>query len=213
MNNEGKVYIESNKKLDTKKHLCFNIHPVYILIGKIKELQEFINVNQKNIVKYHFEKNYQNSLMPLYDLTKTKARIEPGAIIRDNVFIHDDAIILMGAVINTKVSIGANTMIDMNAVIGSGATIGANCHVGACAVIAGIMEPKSEFGVIIDDNVLIGAGAIILEGVHIQEGAIIGAGAVVLEDVMRRTTVAGVPAKVINNEGVWEINNELRIRL
>lgn len=213
MNKEAKLYIEANKKLSTKNLLCIKNHPLYIIFAKIEEIENFIKSNKEKIKSYYIEKYYQNSLMPLYDISKTKARIEMGAIIRDNVFIHDDAIILMGAVVNTKVSIGKNTMIDMNAVIGSGATIGANCHIGACAVIAGIMEPKSEFGVIIEDNVLVGAGAVILEGVHIEEGAIIGAGAVVLNDVKSKTTVAGVPARVINKEGVWEINDELRKRL
>lgn len=210
MNREAKLYLEANKKINVSKMMCFSNHPLYILVGSIGELENFITINKNKIEKYYIEKYFQNSLFPLFDISKTKARIEPGAIIRDNVFIHDEAIVLMGAVINTKVSIGSKTMIDMNAVIGSGASIGANCHIGACAVIAGIMEPKSDIGVIIEDNVFIGAGAIILEGVHIEEGAIIGAGAVVLNDVMSKTTVVGVPARVINKEGVWEINNELR---
>ena len=213
MNSEGKLYIEANETLDVCNYICFKNHPLYILIGKIKDLKDFLNRNEKAIISYHFEKFYQNSWMPLYDLTKTQARIEPGAIIRDDVFISDDAIVLMGAVINTKVSIGSKTMIDMNAVIGSGASIGANCHIGAGAVIAGVMEPKSEFGVIIENDVFIGANAVILEGVHIEEGAIIGAGAVVTKDVNKNTTVAGVPAKVISTNREWDINEELRNRL
>ena len=121
MNNEAKLYIEAKKKLKINKLTSFHSYPLYIVIGMISELNNFLDINKDNIKKYYIEKHHQNSLMPLYDISKTKARIEPGAIIRDNVFIHDEAIILMGAVINTKVSIGAKTMIDMNSVIGSGA--------------------------------------------------------------------------------------------
>lgn len=213
MNHEAKLYIQANKKLIVSKSLYFSNYPLYILIGSINELENFLSFNKDKIEKYYMEKYFQHSLFPLFDISKTKARIEPGAIIRDDVFIHDDAVILMGAVINRMVSIGSKTMIDMNAVVGSGASIGANCHIGACAVIAGIMEPKSDVGVIIEDNVFIGAGAVVLEGVHIEEGAIIGAGAVVLDDVSSRTTVVGVPAKSVNKEGVWELNDELRKRL
>ena len=72
-----------------------------------------------------------------------------------NVILDNTSIILMGAVINIGAQIGKNTMIDMNAVIGSGAVIGKNCHIGAGAVIAGVMEPISNSGVVILDNVLI----------------------------------------------------------
>lgn len=54
-------------------------------------------------------------------------------------------------------------MIDMNAVLGGRATTGKNVHVGAGAVLAGVIEPPSAQPVIIEDDVLIGANAVILE--------------------------------------------------
>lgn len=51
--------------------------------------------------------------------------------------------------------------------------------------------------IIIEDDVWIGAGAIILPGVKIGEGAVVGAGAVVTKDVEARSIVAGNPARVI----------------
>ena len=47
-------------------------------------------------------------------------------------------------------------------------------------------------------GVLIGAGAKILGNIRIGDCAKIGAGSVVLKDVPDHTTVAGVPAKVVN---------------
>ena len=55
-------------------------------------------------------------------------------------------------------------------------------HVGVGAVLVGVIEPPSASPVVIDDNVLIGANAVILEGVHVGEGAIV-AGAIVTQDV------------------------------
>ncbi len=51
--------------------------------------------------------------------------------------------------------------------------------------------------VTIEDDVLIGAGSIILKGIKIGRGAIIGAGSVVTKNVSPYTIVAGNPAKVI----------------
>lgn len=44
---------------------------------------------------------------------------------------------------------------------------------------------------------MIGANAVVIEGVHVGEGAVIAAGAVVTHDVPAHTMVAGVPAKII----------------
>ena len=46
-------------------------------------------------------------------------------------------------------------------------------------------------------NVLIGANAVVIEGVHVGEGAVVAAGAIVTHDVEPHTMVAGVPAKFV----------------
>ena len=58
-------------------------------------------------------------------------------------------------------------------------------------------QPLTLAPVTIQDNVWIGLGATILQGVHIGSGAIIAAGAVVTKDVPANAIVAGVPAKII----------------
>jgi carbonic anhydrase/acetyltransferase-like protein (isoleucine patch superfamily) len=55
--------------------------------------------------------------------------------------------------------------------------------------------------IVIGDDAWIGAGAILLPGVHIGRGAIIGAGAVVTSDVDDYTIVAGTPARPIKSIG------------
>lgn len=52
-------------------------------------------------------------------------------------------------------------------------------------------------GILIDDDVWIGHGCTILDGVHIQKGAIIAAGSVVNKDVPEFSIYGGVPAKLI----------------
>lgn len=70
-------------------------------------------------------------------------------------------------------------------------------------------QEKNEKTYIVEDNVWIGHGAIILNGSKIGEGAVIGAGAIVTKDVPPYAVVAGTPAKIIryrfSNQIIQEI--------
>ena len=48
-----------------------------------------------------------------------------------------------------------------------------------------------------EDDVLIGANAVLIEGVHVGQGAVVAAGSVVIGDVPAGAVVAGVPARII----------------
>jgi acetyltransferase-like isoleucine patch superfamily enzyme len=54
--------------------------------------------------------------------------------------------------------------------------------------------------VVIENNVWIGSGAIILPGVQIRQGSIVGSGSVVTRDVPENTIVVGVPARAIRRK-------------
>lgn len=168
-----------------------------IVYGDWRELREIITDNAGKIEDIVIENSCRNSAIPLLDLKDINARIEPGAVIRDNVEIGSGAVIMMGAIINIGAVIGDGTMIDMGAVLGGRATVGKNCHIGAGAVLAGVIEPASATPVIVEDNVLIGANAVVIEGVHIGANAVVAAGCVVIEDVPEGAVVAGVPGRII----------------
>lgn len=188
---------------------------VGVLFGDWKVLQPVLEANQDKIDDFVIENDRRNSAIPLLDMKNIQARIEPGAIIRENVEIGNNAVIMMGAVINIGAVIGEGTMIDMNAVVGGRGTIGKNCHIGAGAVIAGVIEPPSATPVIIEDDVVVGANAVILEGVRVGKGSVVAAGAIVVEDVPKNVVVAGVPARIIKKidektRSKTEIKQELR---
>lgn len=168
-----------------------------IIFGDWKDVEPFLNNNKEKIVQYRIENDARNSAVPLIDLKKFNARIEPGAIIRDQVAIGKNAVIMMGAIINIGAEIGDDTMIDMGVVLGGRAIVGKHCHIGAGSVLAGVIEPASAKPVQVDDDVVIGANAVVIEGIHVGKGAVIAAGAIVTKDVEPYTMVAGVPAKVI----------------
>ncbi|GAB2554991.1 2,3,4,5-tetrahydropyridine-2,6-dicarboxylate N-acetyltransferase [Gracilibacillus alcaliphilus] len=168
-----------------------------VIFGEWDEIKELLHKYSNQITDYVIENDRRNSAIPLLDTKEINARIEPGAIIRDQVTIGDGAVVMFGAMINIGSVIGEGTMIDMNATLGGRATVGKNCHIGAGAVLAGVIEPPSAQPVIVEDGVVIGANAVVLEGVHVGEGAVVAAGAVVTKDVPANTVVAGTPAKVI----------------
>ena len=167
------------------------------VFGDWEELKAILDANADSIDYYDVENDCRNSAVPMLDLKGINARIEPGAIIRDRVEIGDRAVIMMGAIINIGSVIGEGSMIDMGAVLGGRATVGKNCHIGAGTVLAGVVEPASATPVIIEDDVMIGANAVVLEGVRVGRGAVVAAGAVCVEDVPAGAVVAGVPARVI----------------
>lgn len=153
------------------------------VFGDWDELKAILDANADSIDYYDVENDCRNSAVPMLDLKGINARIEPGAIIRDRVEIGDRAVIMMGAIINIGSVIGEGSMIDMGAVLGGRATVGKNCHIGAGTVLAGVVEPASATPVIIEDDVMIGANAVVLEGVRVGKGAVVAAGAVCVEDV------------------------------
>jgi tetrahydrodipicolinate N-acetyltransferase len=192
------VYLKGNlDKINFNNLDFFGEERFGVLFCELKEFNNLYKENKELITSYRIENDRRNSAIPLADLSKYNARIEPGAIIRDLVEIGDNCVIMMGAVINIGASIGEKTMIDMNTVIGGRAIVGSNCHIGAGAVLAGVVEPPSANPVIIEDGVLIGANAVVLEGIKVGKGSVIAAGSIVVKDVEPYTVVAGVPAKLL----------------
>ena len=59
------------------------------------------------------------------------------------------------------------------------------------------VNSEQKYPIEIGNDVWIGFGALIMEGVHIEDGAVVAAGAVVTKDVPKYAIVGGVPAKII----------------
>ena len=191
-----KLYVKENAPVDYGTAQVFGAGDK-IVFGDWSELKPILEANADQIADIVIEHDRRNSAVPLLDMKEIPARIEPGALIREHVTIGKNAVIMMGAILNIGAVVGEGTMIDMGAVLGGRATVGNHCHVGAGAVLAGVIEPASATPVIVEDDVLIGANAVVIEGVHIGRGAVVAAGAVVIEDVPDNAVVAGCPARVI----------------
>lgn len=88
-----------------------------------------------------------------------------------------------------------DTVIGDDVKIGQGVNIGHGCEIGEHSVI--FAHACLGGSVILEENVTVGMGAIIKNGVRIGAHATVGMGAVVLHDVNPGVTVVGNPAKVL----------------
>jgi carbonic anhydrase/acetyltransferase-like protein (isoleucine patch superfamily) len=121
----------------------------------------------------------------------------PGAQVIGNVELGDDVSIWHGAVLRgdtDSITIGNRSNVQDNCVVhctkGFPVEIGDNVSVGHGAVVHGCK---------LDDNVLIGMNATVLNGAHISKNSIVGAGAVVSEgkEFPEGSLILGVPAKAV----------------
>lgn len=138
-------------------------------------------------------RSYQGTL----PVVPASCYVDPSAQVIGDVVLGEQASIWMNAVVRGDVNairIGARSNVQDCAVlhgmrhlypviVGEGVTIGHNATVHGC---------------ILEDNVLVGIGATILNNARIGEGSIIAAGAVIPEQTVipPRSLVAGVPGRV-----------------
>lgn len=126
--------------------------------------------------------------------------IAPNATLVGDVTIGSHCSVWFNAVVRGDVNfirIGDYTNIQDNVTIHgtyekNGTTIGGHVNIGHNAIVHGCQ---------IDDSVLIGMGAIVMDRAHVQSNVIIAAGAVVLEHTVCESgfLYAGVPAKKIKS--------------
>ena len=125
------------------------------------------------------------------------------------VLIHRGTIIQTG--LGGSVTIGADTSIQprcqlsaykAHIEIGHDVQIAPNCaffpydHSHELDELMRKQPLKTKGGIIVENDVWLGVGVIVLDGVRIGSGAIIGAGSVVTQNVPDNAIAAGVPARV-----------------
>ena len=136
------------------------------------------------------------------DILAGKGNVDIG----DSVVLHENVLV---RTFGYNISIGEGTTINRNTCILSQVSIGKYCSIAPNVVIVGanhIFSDKSvnikhqgssSKGIVIGNDVWIGANATILDGVTIGDGCVIAAGAVVARPVENNCVVGGVPGKVI----------------
>ncbi len=179
-----------------------------LLLGKAGK-----NVNFGiNVVLRHPHKIYIGDNVVIDDncVLDAKGTDNKGITIGNGVFIGRNTILYCK---NGDIELDDNVNIGFNSQIFSGSSVkvGTNVLIAAyCFLIGGghdfmqtdipvLNQSKSSKGIIIKENVWLGAGVKVLDGLVVDRDSIVGTGAVVIKDVPPFEIVAGVPAKPIRS--------------
>lgn len=120
-----------------------------------------------------------------------------GSVLMGDVEIGDDSSVFFNAVLRAdlaEIRIGERTNVQDN--VSMHLSTGVGVHVGNDVIVG---HNAILHACTIDDNVLIGMGAIIMDGAHIKSNCIVGAGALVSQgkEFPERSLIVGTPAHVV----------------
>ncbi len=135
-----------------------------------------------------------------------------GIIIGDNVILGRNTMLSMK---DGTIQLGENTNIGVNCALQTttNISIGRNCIIAAYAnIVAGGNHRYDDLnkpiisqgmiqkgGIVIEENVWIGARVTVMDGVKISEGSVIGACALVNNDIPPFSIAYGIPARVVKS--------------
>ncbi|UHS58283.1 acyltransferase [Agrobacterium vaccinii] len=148
------------------------------------------------------------------------AQFGPGVYIADKAEVYTDRLIMGAqswiaghAIVRGDIELGKNVSINPYACISGKVRIGNGVRIASHVSIVGFNhgfddtetpiyhQPLTSLGIEINDDVWIGANAVVLDGVKVGRGAIIAAGAVVAKDIPAMAIAGGVPARVLRYRG------------
>jgi uncharacterized protein (TIRG00374 family) len=139
---------------------------------------------------------------------------------RSGITLGEEVLLGRGTVLGTRngtveigdyCNIGANCRLGTTTRIkfGRHVLLAANCYIGGAQhkfdrLDVPIMRQgyESKGGVVIEDDVWLGAGVMVLDGVTIGTGSVIGAAAVVTKDIPPFSIALGIPAKVVGTRSL-----------
>ncbi|HEV7346192.1 MAG TPA: acyltransferase [Devosia sp.] len=135
------------------------------------------------------------------------------AIFTTHLVLGEQSWVAGHALVRGDVELGGHCTVNPYAMISGRVRCGDGVRIASHVSIVGfnhgfddpdvpIHKQKHEsLGISIEDDVWIGANAVVLDGVTVGRGAVIAAGAVVSKDVPPLAIVGGVPAKVVRYRG------------
>ncbi|NJO77656.1 MAG: acyltransferase [Cyanobacteria bacterium RM1_2_2] len=144
-----------------------------------------------------------------YTLLDASGAGEAGMSFGNDVIVSRNCVIQCktdSLTLGNRVDIGCNTILSSgNGIfIGDSVLIAGNCYIGGGRYVTDRIDiPMMEQGVyskgpvVIGNDVWLGAGAIVLDGVRIGKGCVVGAGALVTKELPDYSIAVGVPAQVV----------------
>jgi sugar O-acyltransferase (sialic acid O-acetyltransferase NeuD family) len=120
------------------------------------------------------------------------ALIHPAASVGRRVQIGPGSIVAQGAVLTTDISVGRLVIVNVGATLAHDDELGDFVTLAPGVHIAGAVNLR--------EGVDFGIGSTVIQGLTVGRWSIVGAGAAVVADVPANVTVAGVPARIINEQ-------------
>lgn len=145
-------------------------------------LQFVVAVGDNSVRKLEFERFVSLGFSPV-------AIIHPSACISGSASVAAGTVVMARAVLQADCAVAENCIINTAAVVEHDCTVSAHSHVGPGSVLCG--------GVVAKEGAFIGAGATIIPDQEVGEWAVVAAGATVISKVVKRTTVVGTPAQML----------------
>jgi 2,3,4,5-tetrahydropyridine-2-carboxylate N-succinyltransferase len=101
-----------------------------------------------------------------------------GSAVRRGAYLAKGVIVMAPAYVNVGAYLDEGSLVDSHALVGSCAQIGKRVHLSAAAQIGGVLEPIGMAPVVIEDEVFVGGGAGVYEGVCVRSRAVLAAGTI-----------------------------------
>ncbi len=162
-------------------------HPRYLHVGRSVTIEDDVRINALSREGVWLGDNVSIGRFTMIEATGLLTRLGKGVRIGRNSNLGDYNFV-GGA---GGVTIGENVL------IGQYVSFHPQNHVFSDPDVPIKQQGTTEQGIVVEDDVWIGARVTILDGVRVGRGAVIAAGAVVTRDVPPYAVVAGVPARVI----------------
>lgn len=120
----------------------------------------------------------RDTLPPRRPLPEGVRVVPGGTALRRGAFLAKGVVVMPPAYVNVGAYVDEGSMIDSHALVGSCAQIGKKVHLSAAAQVGGVLEPVGAVPVVIEDEVFVGGGAGIYEGVRVRKRAVLAAGVI-----------------------------------
>ena len=120
----------------------------------------------------------RDTLPPRRPLPEGVRVVPGGTALRRGAYLAKGVVVMPPAYVNVGAYVDEGSMIDSHALVGSCAQIGKKVHLSAAAQVGGVLEPIGAVPVVLEDEVFVGGGAGVYEGVCVRRRAVLAAGVI-----------------------------------
>ncbi|KGL60301.1 DapH/DapD/GlmU-related protein [Polaribacter sp. Hel1_33_49] len=175
---KGIVFLGKNSKIKFKSNIIF---------GNTVQIGDNVEINALSKSGVVIGDNFSILRNSIIECTGVISELGEGIVIGNNVGIAQ----------NCFIQVRGRVIIGNNVIFGPNVSIFSENHNFEDISIPIKNQGTTRMGVIIEDDVWLGSGSKVLDGVKIGHGSIIAAGAIVNHNVPPFSIVGGIPGKVL----------------